>query len=220
MRPSLLRRAAAAAISISLVALPGTALANPPTEFGPTERPAVTEPSPIAIEPSVWEALIDHKVVLTLDDGATVPATVLGVTDDVLVCSRAEDGLMVVIEAEQVAYVHVDALPGNKRLKRPETGQPLIVLGSILTAVGGGLGVATLATAGGCYVADGSLCVYVAMPLAAVGMAGLSLGIPFLASGLSKRKRLRAALAAETPRLSGFLVPGRSGAMAGFGVRF
>lgn len=215
MKPSLLRRTAAAAISAALVALSEPALASPPSDT--VESGPITAPT---TDPSVWRALIDHRVVLTLDDGATVRGTVLGVTGDVLVCSRAEDGQMVLVDAEQIAFVHVDALPGNKRLKRPENGQPLIVLGSILIGVGGGLGVAALATAGTCYVGYGGVCAFVSMPLAAAGMASLSVGIPFLASGLSKRRRLRAALAAEAPRVSGFLVPGRSGAMAGFGVRF
>ena len=63
------------------------------------------------------------------------------------------------------------------------------------------------------------MCIWIAMPLAASGMASLSIGIPFLASGLSKRKNLRRAKA-NAPEMSGFMLPGRNGAMVGFSLRF
>jgi hypothetical protein len=213
---NLMRGVGAAAVCISLSSIATPADAAPPTDTvvsGPTEAPP-------ASGPSVWDALVDHAVVFTLKDGLTIRGTVLSVTNDVLVCAREVDGLMVVIDAEQIAFVHVEKLHGKKALKKPETGQPLIVLGSIAVAVGGGLGVAALGLAASCYDDYGGICGFMTLPLAAAGMAHLSLGIPFLSSGLRKRKNLRAAKAAAVPAVSAFLVPSRTGAMAGVGLRF
>jgi hypothetical protein len=208
MTPDLHRVAAVAAFT-SLLSTAAPALAAPPTS-----EASDTSGS------SVWAALVDHRVVFTLKDGQAVRGTVLSVTNDALVCASAIDGLMIVVDAEQIAYVHVEALPGNKALKKPETGKPLIVFGSILTAVGGSLGIASLATSAACLDSEfGGFCAWVSLPLAATGMASLSLGIPFLASGVSKRKKLREARSAA-PEMSGFMLPGRNGAVVGFSLRF
>jgi hypothetical protein len=199
---------AAAAVCISLLSIAEPAHAAPPTE------------APASDGPSVWDALIDHLVVFTLKDGLTVRATVLSVSNEVLVCRREVDGLMVVIDAEQISSVHVEKLHGKKALKKPETGKPLIVLGSIATVIGGGLGLTALGLSASCYVDYGGTCLGMTMPLAAAGMAHLSVGIPFLVSGVRKRKNLRAAKANAVPAVSAFLVPSRTAVMAGVGLRF
>ncbi len=209
-----LRRVAAAAAFVSLSAIAEPSFAAPPTDVAaPIEAPA-------APEASVWSALIDHRVVFTLAEGGAVACTVLSVTDQSVVCARHGDGLMVVVDVEQISFVNVVALPGNKPLKKPETGQGLIVFGGIWTAIGSGLIVASLATGTACYDSGGGFCAWISGPIGAAGMAGMSFGIPLLSSGLRKRKAFRAALAAPAPTFSAFVAPGRTGSMAGFGIRF
>jgi hypothetical protein len=217
--PSSLRRVAAAAAFVPLLSIAEPVLAAPPTSAvvsGPSEVPATTDPS-------VWEALVQRSVVLTLADGLTFRGTVLSVNADVLVCARELDGLMVVVDTAQISFVHVEALPGTPAAKQPATGRGRIIMGSIATAIGGVMALGTLAMGAVCadiYDAyDGYICPYYTIPLGAVSAVSLAVGIPVLAAGLHKRKKTRAA-SEGAPTVSAFLAPGRNGAMAGVGVRF
>jgi hypothetical protein len=95
-------------------------------------------------------------------------------------------------------------------------------MGSIATAIGGVLTVAAAGVAGSCasddYYGYTYICPYITLPLGIVGVANLAAGIPMLTAGL--RKRAAAREAAEAPAITGFVAPGRHGAMAGFGLRF
>jgi hypothetical protein len=213
-----LRRAAAAVAFVPLLSIAEPAFAAPPTSAvvsGPSEAPPTTEPS-------VWEALVEHRVVLSLKDGSSFRGTVLSVTNDVLVCAHENDGLMVVVDATQISSVHVEGLPGNPAPKKLQNGDGLIVLGSIATAIGGALGIATLVVGAACLDGyQGYVCPYVTVPTAVVSVVNLSVGIPLLVTGLRKRKHFREVTQGATaPVVSTFLTPGRTGAMAGFGVRF
>jgi hypothetical protein len=213
-----LRRVAAAAAFVPLLSIAEPAFAAPPTSA------SVSEPSPApAALPSMWEALVQQRVLITLQNGLTFRGTVLSATDGVLVCARAIDGLMVMVDITQISYVNVEALPGDAPPKQPQTGKGLIILGTIATAVGGALTLATLAVGAACLDSsygyyEGYVCPYYTVPLAVASVVHLSVGIPLLVSGLRKRKAYRAATAA--PIVSAFVAPGREGAMVGVGVRF
>jgi hypothetical protein len=215
---SSLRRVAAAAAFVPLFTIAEPAFASPPTAAVVS---APSQPPPVA-GVSVWEALIDHRVLLTLKDGLTFRGTVLSVTNGMIVCARELDGLMVVVDPAQISYVHVEGLPGNPAPKKQQNGQGLIVLGSIATAIGGALGLATLAVGAACMDSyDGYVCPYYTLPLGIASVVHLSVGIPFLASGLRKRNNFREARQSATaPTVSAFLTPGRGGVMGGVGVRF
>jgi hypothetical protein len=216
---SSLSRVAAAAAFVPLLAVAEPVFAAPPTGA------VVSAPSqPAAVDASVWKALINHRVAITLKDDTTFRGTVLSVANGMLVCARQVDGLMVVVDSAQISFVHVEAVPGAPAPKPPQTGQGLIVLGSILTSLGGGLAIATAAagticldTASDSPYGYGYGCYYT-LPLGVSSLVNLAVGIPFLAAGLSKRKRHRAATAAST--VSPFVTPGRGGAVAGVGIRF
>lgn len=200
--------------------LPNSENATITTETTPTVVPAPT----VVQEPAdshpdaIWSALRDRHVVLTLADGSSFRGTVLSVTDGVLVCARQEDGLMLLINAAQVTAVHVEGLPAAAKPPRPQNGQGLIVMGSIATAIGGALAIATVAVAGSCMSGYYNyICPYYTLPLGVVGAVNLAVGIPLLATGLRKRA---AARDAEGPAVSAFVAPGRNGVMGGVGLRF
>lgn len=212
-----LRRAAVAAAFVPLLSIAEPAFAAPPTSA------SVSEPSRApAVLPAVWEALVEHRVLLTLKDGLTFRGTVLSATNGVLVCAREIDGLMVVVDTTQISYVHVEALPGDPPPKKPQNGQGLIVLGSIATAIGGALALGTLVIATGCLDDSyDSYCSWYTLPVGVASVVNLAVGIPFLAAGLSKRKHFREyQRGATAPAVSAFVAPGRGGVMAGVGVRF
>lgn len=212
-----LRRAAAAAAFVPLLSIAEPAFAAPPSGA------SVSAPSPApAVLPSVWEALVEHRVLLTLKDGLTFRGTVLSVTNGVMVCAREIDGLMVVVDTTQISFVNVEALPGDPPPKKPQNGQGLIVLGSIATAIGGALALGTLVIGAECL--DDSYetyCSWYTLPVGVASVVNLAVGIPFLAAGLSKRKRFREyQRGGAAPAVSAFVAPGRGGVMAGVGVRF
>lgn len=213
---SSLRSVAAAAAFVPLLSIAEPAFAAPPTTVvvvGPTQAPA----SP---DPSVWEGLVQHRVLITTKDGATFRGTVLSVTNGVLVCARDIDGLMVLVDPAQIQSVNVEALPGQVALKKPANGRGMIIMGSIATAIGGALALGTLAVSAACDDAGYyGYCAYYTIPMAAVSAVSLAVGIPVLAAGLVKRKKSRAAQD-SAPQMSAFVAPGRSGAMVGVGLRF
>jgi hypothetical protein len=214
--PTSLRRMVAAAAFVPLLSISAPAFAAPPTGA------SVSEPSPApAVAPAVWEALVEHRVLLTLKDGLTFRGTVLSVTNGALVCARQIDGLMVVVDTTQISYVHVEALPGDPAPKKPPNGQGLIVLGSIATSIGGALALGTLVIGSGCLDDSyDSYCSYYTLPVGIASVVNLAVGIPFLASGLHNRKQFRAYQQGAAPAVSAFVSPGRGGVMAGVGVRF
>jgi hypothetical protein len=115
----------------------------------------------------------------------------------------------------------VDGLRGHTPPKKPQKGEGLIVLGSIAFALGGAFTIATLGVGANC-IANVSQYGYsymcpLTIPLALVAGGGLSSGIPLLVGGLRKRKAYRAR---KEPAMSAFVVPGREGVAAGFGIRF
>jgi hypothetical protein len=212
-----LRRVAAAAAFVPLLSIAEPAFAAPPTSA------VVSEPSPAPVVLStVWEALVEHRVLITLQDGLTFRGTVLSVTNGAMVCARQIDGLMVVVDTAQISYVHVEALPGDPPPKKPPTGQGLIVLGSIFTAIGGALALGTAVIGVGCMDDSyDSYCSWYTLPVGIASVVNLSVGIPFLATGLSKRKQFREyQQGAPAPAVSAFVTPGRGGVTAGVGVRF
>jgi hypothetical protein len=213
---SSLRRVAAAAAFVPLLSIAEPALAAPPTSAvvsGPSEAPTTA--------PSLWDGLVERSVVLTLADGQTFRGTVLSVSNDMLVCARELDGLMVVVDTTQISAVHVDALPGTPAAKKPPNGQGSIIMGSIATAIGGVMTLGTLVVGATCIDSyDGYLCPYYTVPLGVVSVVSLAVGIPVLATGLVKRKQSRRT-GATAAVVSPFVAPGRSGgAMAGVGIRF
>jgi hypothetical protein len=219
-----LRKIAAVAAFVPLLSIAEPALAAPPLSAPVTEP---STPPAAAVDPAVWEGLVDRQVLLTMKDGSTFRGTVLSMTNGALVCARSSDSLMMIVDPAQIQLVNVEGLPGHTQPKKPQTGQGLIVMGSIATAIGGALAIATLAVGAACIDSSQSYggysyaCPYYTIPLGAVGLANLAVGIPFLATGLSKRKKFRAAAAsAGEPTVSAFFAPGRNGVMAGVGVRF
>jgi hypothetical protein len=215
---------AAAFIPLMLTAEP--VLAAPPEASieAPIEGPVAAAPESNTATPQqgwIWDGLRDRQVVLSLADGASFRGTVLSATEGVLVCARESDGLVVVVELAQITAVHVEGLPGAPGQPRPQNGQGSIVFGSIATAVGGALAVATVAMASSCasssYYGYAYLCPYYTVPLGVVGVVNLAVGIPLLATGLRKRAALREKTA---PEMSAFVLPGRTGVMGGVGIRF
>lgn len=224
---SSLRRVAAASAFVpilSIMSLPDPALAAPPTGtvvLGPSEMPAPSEPS-------VWEALVQRRVVLTLADGSLFRGTVLSVTNGVLVCARELDGLMVFVDPAQISSVEVEGLPGTAAPKQPANGQGMIITGAIATAIGGLTAIGTLLMGLAC---DGShgydgayggydICPYYMVPVGAVSAVSLSVGIPVLAVGLHRRKKSREAAQRSAPTVSAVVAPNRAGGMVGVAVRF
>jgi hypothetical protein len=189
--------------------------APPQASATPTEGPAE-----IHATASVWDGLRDHHVLLTLKDGTIFRGMVLGATSEVLTCAREGDGLMVLISINLVSTVHVEGLPTPKPPKSPPNGQGLIVFGSIATAIGGALTIAGAAVGAACATDSyypGYICPYYSLPLGIVGVVNLAVGIPLLVTGLKKRAASRDP---KNPAVSTFVLPGRSGAMAGVGLRF
>ena len=216
---SALRRVAAAAAFVPLLSIAEPAFAAPPLS-APVMEPS---PAPVVVDASIWEGLIDQLVVIQMKDGSTFRGTVLSVTNGVMVCARASDNLMVVVDPVQIETVNVEGLPGHPQPKKLPKGDGLIVMGSIATAIGGALSIATLVVGAVCIDNNSGygytyVCPYVTIPTGVVGVANLAAGIPMLVSGLRKRKAWRAAQ--EVPSVSAFVGPTRNGAMAGFGIRF
>jgi hypothetical protein len=232
--------AAAAFLPLMLTAEPVLAAAPPegsvdaPIEGpapAPVEEPAETpaastaapaiEASAVVTPASIYDALRDRRVVLSLVDGSSFRGTVLSATDSVLVCARESDGLMVLINIAELTAVHVEGLPDDPAKPKQPNGQGLIVLGSIATAIGGALTIAGVGVAGACaansYYDYTYFCPYITLPLGAVGVANLAAGIPMLVTGLRRRA---AAREAERPAVSAFVLPGRNGVMGGVGLRF
>ncbi|HVH99771.1 MAG TPA: hypothetical protein VM869_13710 [Enhygromyxa sp.] len=202
-------------------------MASAPIE-GPAPAPTETSvPAPVVVAPAVtsdtiWDGLRDRNVVLSLADGSSFRGTVLSASEGVLVCAREADGLVVTINAAEVTSVHVEGLPEPSAKPKPQNGQGLIVFGSIATAIGGALAVATVAVAGSCatedYYGNTYICPYYTIPIGVVSVVNLAVGIPLLATGLRKRA---AAREAEQPAVSAFVAPGRNGGvMSGVGLRF
>jgi hypothetical protein len=213
---SSLRGVAVAAAFVPLLSIAEPAFAAPPTSVvvvGPSEAPAP--------EPTAWEGLVQHRVLITTQEGATFRGTVLSVTNGVLVCARDIDGLMVLVDPAQIQSVNVEALPGQPAPKPPANGQGMIIMGSIGTAIGSALLLGTLAVGAACtnfgaYYYD---CSWYTLPLGVSTAVSLAVGIPVLAAGLSKRKKSRAR-EDSAPQMSAFVAPGREGAMVGVGMRF
>ncbi|MFV8752169.1 hypothetical protein ACNOYE_16600 [Nannocystaceae bacterium ST9] len=214
-----LGRAAALATAFVPLLLAGEpALASPPLG-APVSQPS---PPPETTPLVVWDALTDHRVVLTMTDGLVLRVTVLRLSEGVVVCARELDGLVVLVDPAKVASVRVEELPGAPAPK-PQTGQGMIVFGTIATTIGGALGLATLVVGAVCIDAyDGYPCPYATLPLGVASVVNLAVGIPFLVTGLRKRKQYRAKMQeAGAPVVSPFLTPSRGGGlMGGFGVRF
>ena len=198
----------------------------------PVEQPAAapiesTAPAPTVVSvpvvtpETIDDALRDRRVVLILADGSSFRGTVLGASETALICAREADGLVVAISTAELTAVRVEGLPDAPAKPKQQNGQGLIVLGSIATAIGGALTIAAAGVAGSCatddYYGGTYICPYITLPLGIVGVANLAAGIPMLATGLRKRA---AARKAEGPAVSAFVLPGRSGVMAGMGLRF
>jgi hypothetical protein len=228
-RSPMSRAVAMAAAFVPLMLSAQPVFGAPPVEVtvpAPTqENAAPTQASPMPVEgpaevsaASIWNGLRDHHVLLTLSDGTTFRGTVLSATDDVLVCARASDGLMVLISIGLVSTVHVEGLPAAPKPKAAPNGQALIVFGSIATAIGGALTIAGAAVGASCATGyyEGYICPYYSLPLGLTGVVNLAVGIPLLVAGVRKRAASRAA----EPAVSAFVLPGREGVMGGVGLRF
>ena len=209
--------AIAAGVFLSLSAAPAQAAppSAAPSTAAPTEGP---RPTP----DSIWEGLVDRQVALSLGDGTTFRGTLLSINDGVLICARSTDGLVVFVDPGQVTAVHVEGLSKSDEAKKPpQTGQGMIVFGTIATIIGGALGVASITVGARCLASDpGYGCPYYSLPLGVASIVNLGVGIPFLGAGVAKRKRYRALTKGTEPKLSAFVAPAQGGVMGGVGLRF
>lgn len=207
-------------VALAATLLPSL-LVGAPAAAAPGEAAPVMQPSPSPDSPrSIWEVLVDQQVRISSIDGSVFEGKVHGLTDEGLVCSRRADGLVVVLDPASIRAVQVI----DPRAPKPQTGQGMIVFGSIATSLGGALGLAMLTVGAICLDTyrdryAGYVCPYMTLPLGVTSAVHLSVGIPLLVTGMRKRKQHRAAQA-STPVITPLFGPSRGGAMAGVGIRF
>jgi hypothetical protein len=193
---------------------PSVAADAAPTALeGPSVQPTVTE----ELSPElIWDSVAGEQVQLTLSDGTSVRAKLLGHEGALLVLARADDGLVVSLPKERVARIQVDTSSGARRASGPmgpipADGTGLLVGGSLLTIAASPVLITGMFFLG--YSPGFS------MAFILPGLAGLGGAIPMLVIGAKRKKAYRSWMIRHTFSASVTPTP-RGGWTGGLRLRF
>jgi len=158
----------------------------PPAEV---ERPANAETPSVDI--GIWQALVGTDLELTFEDGTTFAGRLLASHDDLLICARATDGLVVALDRGRVVQVNAVLASQPPPATAQKTGTGLLIAGISLTALAGALVVGGIAMHAQCaataYYSAG-YCAYYWIPFGIAAVATAGPGIPMLVIGKKRRK--------------------------------
>ena len=197
--------------AVPLALAPAVAQAGDEAEEEPTEQEAgdeeTAQPTSAAVDLSgvdqtedlattgdlLWTSLVHSRVELALNDGAKLFGRVLTQAPDEIAVILDQDGFVMRVPKDSILRIRVLELPDGvelvreevaERVKTPPDGKAGIVVGTILSATGGGM--LTVYAVGA--AVDSSFAYFMA-PMAVVGGWTLGGGIPILITGLVQKDR-------------------------------
>jgi hypothetical protein len=142
------------------------------------------------VDIGIWQALVGTDLKLTFEDQTTFEGRLLASHDDLLICARANDGLVVALDRGGVAQVNAVLDSAPPATPTQKTGTGLLIAGISLTALAGALVVGGIAMHASCAADTYSTgyCWSYWIPFGIGTIATAGAGIPMLVIGKKRRK--------------------------------